>query len=355
MTGRFAVVLSVAFVAWPAAGQQAVELERVATLGRSPGDSEPLITVASRVTRDGRGRYYVAPTAEPGLFSVYGSTGSFLAAVGHAGEGPGEYGLVVRVVPGLGDSVYVFDTGNGRLSTLTPDYDFVRSRPAHHSMVDDAVVLPGHGILVAQVAWTRDAAGLPFHLYSKDEIRSFGARPTERRVTVVEGHWEVRRRVAAARTGDQFWAIRYNEYKLERWTVEGEFIEAIDAEAGWFEAWHDQGQGDVLLSKPAIVGLQRVSSGNLWVLARTPDPDAPELTGDEMLGPSLLHERADAVLELRSPAGGLLAHGRFDEMLMPLAEDLFIRPRETHIGLVELEVVRAVATNQSPQERRQRR
>ena len=63
----------------------------MATLGSAEGTISPG-DFQTGVTRDSRGRYYLAPTVDLAVMAVYDSNGRFLQTIGRQGQGPGEYG-----------------------------------------------------------------------------------------------------------------------------------------------------------------------------------------------------------------------------------------------------------------------
>lgn len=69
---------------------------------------------------DSRGRIYVNDFALAG-FQVFTGSGTFIQQVGSEGEGPGEFTRLPDLRVGPRDSIFVLDSGNGRLTVFSPD------------------------------------------------------------------------------------------------------------------------------------------------------------------------------------------------------------------------------------------
>lgn len=93
-------------------------------LGADAGVHGP--TVESRVARDSRGRFYVAPTYTPGTIAVFTPAGRFQRAFGTEGGGPEEFRGLQNVVVGPGDSLWVVG-GGGRITVVDPEHRIIRS------------------------------------------------------------------------------------------------------------------------------------------------------------------------------------------------------------------------------------
>ena len=140
-----------------------IRLERVAVLG---ADGGPGLTLQTQVVRDGRGRYFAAPTYDPARVAVYDPGGRFVRAFGRQGGGPGEFREIHGLAVAPGDSLYVVDRG-GRVGVVGPAQEPVRGvtlpdRPHDLLVAPPHLVLAPSGLEVRSgpVQWT-DAAGRP--------------------------------------------------------------------------------------------------------------------------------------------------------------------------------------------------
>lgn len=98
--------------------------DRKGTVLRQPGT--PVV--------DNEGRVYV-PDAGYYSVRVFSPNGDFLAEVGRRGEGPGEFQSMNDTVVGAGDSLFVYDRINARISVFSamPELSFQYSIPVKSS------------------------------------------------------------------------------------------------------------------------------------------------------------------------------------------------------------------------------
>src|SRR5262245_55693301 len=82
-----------------------LSIERVVELKARSVRAEPL--PGASVARDNRGRYFVAPTNEPGQVAVFSPEGRHLQSIGRVGDGPGEMKEIRYVQAGRDDSLIV--------------------------------------------------------------------------------------------------------------------------------------------------------------------------------------------------------------------------------------------------------
>ncbi len=79
------------------------------------------------VFEEGERFFYSVPSDFLCEIGIFDKEGRFVRSIGSRGEGPGEYGFIVDVEPGPGDSLYVFDRQNQRVTVLTPEFDVGRT------------------------------------------------------------------------------------------------------------------------------------------------------------------------------------------------------------------------------------
>ena len=146
-----------------------IELEPVVRLGKleDPGSYD----VLADVSRDSRGRYYVAPAQAGDRILVYGPDGTFETTMGPPGDGPGEVSwFIKRMEPGPGDTLYVVDEGLRRMTVFSPEHLLVRAQRLPFSLPADAWVF-GPGEVFLQ-GWhegeTRADERQNFHIYTAD-------------------------------------------------------------------------------------------------------------------------------------------------------------------------------------------
>ncbi len=118
-------ILESTSAAWQEGDEWELSAEPLLEVGVTDGDSLYLFYSIVGVHRSSDGSVVVA-NAGTAEIRFYDAEGRFLNSVGRRGEGPGEYGSIGRV-DFLGDSIFVSDYRNVRLSVLASDGTFVRS------------------------------------------------------------------------------------------------------------------------------------------------------------------------------------------------------------------------------------
>lgn len=97
----------------------------VASIGIAEGEAAYELHRASDAIRMRDGRIIVANSGSSEL-RVFDSTGAYLRSIGREGGGPGEFRGAIRLFPHAGDSLVVYDSGNGRFSVLDSDGRYAR-------------------------------------------------------------------------------------------------------------------------------------------------------------------------------------------------------------------------------------
>lgn len=95
-------------------------------VGDVPGQPEYELYRVSDAVRLSDGRLVIANSGT-GEMRWYSESGEFLRSSGGIGEGPGEFNILSRVVPMVGDSLAAGDLRLRRLSVFGPEGNFVRS------------------------------------------------------------------------------------------------------------------------------------------------------------------------------------------------------------------------------------
>lgn len=290
-----------------------IELERVATISDSadPGALPDFMVYASQ---DRAGRIFVISRKQDRIL-VFDSTGHLMHRLGKAGSGPGEFGVVRRVLHGPGDSTFVSDWGLGRVTVYAPDLTLARTEPIVNQ--PDLVLDDGSFVVAAQVR-TKDLIGYPIHraLGNGNIVRSFGADTPQYRPDLDL----ITTRRAALSGGGKVWSIAPGRYVLEQWDPNsGQRTKAVRVNSTWFKeiaAWPD----DETKRPPAVIlTLWEDRSGIVWVLLRDADLDwrPPERANVERrIGTEEYEMMYDWVLEAVDPASGaIIASKRFRKAL----------------------------------------
>lgn len=322
-----------------------ISLAWVATLG---ADADPLSPSAFQVgvTQDSRGLYYLAPTADLAVMAVYDQNGSFLKALGRAGEGPEEYGFIMRTEVMPGDSLLVLDVGNYRLTVLSPLHAPVRSMRMNGRFTS-AAVLPDGRLLVHGRVRSPERAGFPLHILAPDGriTDSFGSVVPESRRDRPQADL---RQLSAVRDG-KVWTAHLDRYEMELWSLEGELLRSVTRRTEWFQPWDyiDGQELDVSL-QPMTVAVWQDRQERLWTMVRVPAPDARPPTRaraerEQPMPPfDVVDAGHDSIIEVIDPlTGRLLASQRFPQYLMgAIGEDIVYSMRATPEGDLRIDIWR---------------
>jgi hypothetical protein len=119
-------------------GVFAIDTTPVLTLGVSDGNARLMFNLVQSARRQADGTLLVA---DGGSLEVrwYDADGEPVRAVGRRGEGPGEFGGPLSLLPWPGDTVAVLDHGQRRLTLLGAAGEVVRTHP---QAPDDTIALP---------------------------------------------------------------------------------------------------------------------------------------------------------------------------------------------------------------------
>ena len=284
----------------PACNSCSIEVRRIASLGN---DSDPASARRFHVgvSRDSRGRYYVAPMADLAFIAVFDSTGRFLKQLGRRGKGPGEYQYVMMAHVGPNDSLYVLDEFNKRLTVLTPDHSVARIVPVRGTLTH-GFPLPDGRFVAAGRFLTPERLGLPLHLLdSTGVVRSFGATDPSVRSNEFQAQL---RQIALARKGG-VWSARMDRYEVERWTLDGERVSHLAREAAWFPAWTEYSvrPPDIARPKPMLRAIWEDGEGRLWTVTEVAKDNwramRPDPGGEAKIPPLDVYERTtEAMIEV---------------------------------------------------------
>lgn len=266
---------------------------------------------------DSRGRIYASFEQVPDELRAFDQAGRPRGRIGSSGAGPREFLDISEIVVTPGDSLYVFDGGNGRVTILSPDWSVARSFP-FSGWVSDAVRLDGGELVVNLHRATRELVGVPLHLLAADGhiSKSFRVDPMLYRADAPS---MMIRTLTPAADG-RLWAGHESRYVLELWDRTGEMRTRLTRDADWFEPW-DRAP-EISPTQPPTPFLRTISvdsSGRIWTAVLVPDKNYRDALGpatvregqttyDIVKGPEHLY---DTMIEVIDPgAGTVVAHAR---------------------------------------------
>ena len=122
-----------------------IDLVKIAVMGADDPNG-PLNEVPFTMGQDFKGRFYLAWAGATSV-PVFDKVGKFVRHIGSKGSGPGEFLSAGIVHVGIGDTVRVVDSQNGRISLFTPDGRFVKGLSAPIQF-DGATQLPSGEMLL---------------------------------------------------------------------------------------------------------------------------------------------------------------------------------------------------------------
>jgi len=291
--------------------QAQIEIRQAATFGAA-GSGE-ISAYPSAVTRDSRGRYFVAVPHQLPL--VFDANGRFLQSIGRLGDGPNEYRKVVRILVGRGDTLYVVDQWASRITVLSPELRLLRSMSVRE--YDNAVLLTD-GVILA----TSDlSTSLRFDRVSPEGQQLQHYTEAGAPCVTQERCWSRLTRALSSAPDGGFWAApRFHRYELERRSRSGNLLRVLRPASPWYASYDTLTTTSPRVAPQAsIAGLWQDSVGALWVVGNSADPswkdarweDQVRREGVAIQTPVTADELLDGAVEvIDSQSGGVLARRR---------------------------------------------
>lgn len=257
---------------------------------------------------------------------IYDSAGRFVRRIGTTGSGPGEYEgqILLRL---RGDSVYVADGMNGRISVVSVKGEAGRSLELPVPDAQDFLPLRADGYVLNVALPTASGAGFPLHFVSDEgKVRSSGGDelPYTRRTRTSLN------RVLAVATESTFWSGDPNEYVIREWDARGVQHRELRRSVAWFPP-HMPNPGMASRDdpwRPRLSGIQQDSAGLVWVLIQVPDARWQQALrpgtiseGKQYYNLTDYNEYLDTIIEVIDPrTDSLVTSRRFDTALSDLLD-----------------------------------
>lgn len=216
--------------------------------------------------RSNSGRFFATQADGSGVV-VFDPDGSLLATVGGRGQAPGEYQRARTLIPGSGDTVFVFDRGQSRVTVMGPDLEVHGILPAPYP--PDLLLKDGSFVVASQIS-TRDAIGYPIHVVDRQGVvvRSFGTDQPQFRTDL---RATLDRDVALSSDGT-IWSVGAGSYVLERWNPStGERVQRVEVGSDWFVESDRITFDERIRPRPIIEGIWEDTRGLVWVVIRDAD------------------------------------------------------------------------------------
>lgn len=312
------------------------------------------------IARDSRGRYYVAPFSDYEHVGVYGADGEFQRLIdGRTIGQPGGFFFVAEVKVHQ-DTLIVVDRGRRMLSFLPVEGGRPRSVSLGYGP-EGILPLPGGRILTQSALSGPSVIGMPMHLHESDgeHIRTFGRSS---QVISSSAPYDIRRHLAFGDEGArEIWVSWVNQYRLEKWALEGQLLDVIAHEREWFTPWSRYATNLLVTRAPTWFDSIRYDpkDGLLWCLFSVADRDwiPPGDPGREDVptaaAPNQMNEVFDTVVEvLNASSGSIIASKRFDEWITGYlngGQNLYVaRPSPSNEEGSEEDIVKIVSFSLAP-------
>ena len=271
---------------------------------------------AHSVARDGAGNYWIA---QVNSLKVFDAHGNFVADVGRAGQGPGEFETYPGPVFGDRDgNVHVVDNRNRRESIFSPARQLLGDYQLFAHVNDIAAMSDAHVRVVNAHARTSEYVTIPLHLLRRDSVTvSFGGARKEMLIRDLD----LRRKITTDTQGHIISAEVY-DYIVTLWDehgrpiriLEGPSINVVPVQSG---AWTME------TGPPSkIIDLHATADGQLWVM-RT------ERSGS-------WREHAQEVVSPRGVVGMKIKHDDPNNVL------------DTYVDVIDTMTGRILATSAAP-------
>lgn len=301
-------LLSEVIARGPGCASCSLEFEYLGQLG-GPDDTILLSRATMIVARED-GAFIAAPGSQDDDAAVFDSLGATPRPFGRRGDGPGENGRILNVLPWLGDSVVL--AGFSRLTILGGERGEGRTiRVMEVSASPSSVALPAEGIIVRNFVHPPYREFVAFNNEGSIRAEIGPPRPPGAAGDVYESSGQL----GYAQRPHAFWSapLRYR-IQMDLWDArDGSHLKQFQDTVSWFTPHDSADMIQFLLAgndmanppPPAILGLRESSDSVLWLLYNVAARDwAFTDDGSPPLRRHPRREAYDGVLDLRDPATG---------------------------------------------------
>ena len=321
-----------------------IEVTKLVALG---DERNGLISSPFAVRRDASGRFLFVGEAEQAAVLIFDDRGAYEGRMGGKGEGPGDFHTITHIQKWRGDSIGIWDIGNGRIQIYPRDLGSPRIRPVR-ILPRAGLVLPEGRLFVNAIMRNVEQSGYALHELGYDGLvrASFDGTNSFR--------WDrpdIHRRALAASARGGFWAAAQTQYRIIRWSADGEILQELRRTVEWFPDntyyglhWEDKSRPPA----PGLIDVYEDDQGLLWTLIHVPDdewragldgPLRPGMYGEMV--PSIDRNALwDTVLEVLNPSDqSVIARQTVDEALLGWADaSVAYSYRENAVGVPLLDV-----------------
>ena len=297
------------------AGDCRIELEHITRI--TDADDPGILPTEVFWPQETEAGTFVSASLDETQIAEFGPDGRLARVIGRSGQGPGEFGIAVTPIPGPGDTLFVPDLAQGRISMFGPDRALAGTLPMPFFLLP-AFVMPDGSFLVAGQIRTSESIGYPMHVVDREGrvVRSFGTDEPQYRPDL---NHILTRKVAPGQDGT-VWAMAPARYILERWDPStGELLQSTRIRSDWFRESTEPYTDETVRPLPLVVGLWGDEHGLVWTIVRDADVDwapPPRANEHRPVDREQYDRTYDWVIEVVDPGSGrVLASRRFDEAL----------------------------------------
>ncbi|MDT8341432.1 MAG: hypothetical protein RQ751_07965 [Longimicrobiales bacterium] len=257
-----------------------------------------------------------------GEIQLFTLDGVWLRSVGRPGQGPGEFGRDLRVIPTESGGAVVVDRALSRVTVFRADWQV--ERVFHLETRPDAHVIGSEGDLFVHSKPHPSEPG-PVVRFSRVDLETGEVFPIVDGVVVSRlpelrdlDEWKMAAFPDAAFVAAQMW-----EYVITVFDRDGSAILTVARDAKWMpkqniDAEFLEGMGETHPVPPVIRALHTDAAGNLWVYILVPDA-AWRPWPSRRSGPRWATATYDTRVEIIDLGSRrVLASGRFDEVIAPV-------------------------------------
>lgn len=290
----------------------------------STNSSAPLQSCGVGALPDGR--FISAGLVGGGQLAVYDPrSGGVSELVGRPGEGPGEFGRAVHLLPDDDpESTLVVDVLNQRVSRL--DSTLALAGMWSLPIRPVAQAYTGNGVFVLH-QWNLTGQDPRFVGVDSTGTTTFTSHEGDPGVVVAPDSPGLDQWIVTSNTGPGFLAANVWHYRITRFDGEGRAVERFFREVAWMpapelrEGFRD-GMHTERPAPPVLTHMRVDGAGRLWTFVVLPDTEwsAGPYDGPDP-GPAWMRRTFDTVVEVVDlEAAAVLASGRFDEVVAPVCD-----------------------------------
>ncbi|MCI0434385.1 MAG: hypothetical protein L0271_12215 [Gemmatimonadetes bacterium] len=292
------------------------------TLGRVV-NHPPLGSIVG-IVRDSSGGFLVADTA--GVYR-FDEEGRFSGRLGPQNHDTDAFWWIQGFIR-TGNTLAVFDERRAQLVLLSLAGDRLGSQPIPSR--PEAVFPLGDGrVIAASPMDMHDGVRHHLEVLAKDGRRD---RLIPSAPDLPDLATRARRGPRLNRSRNGFWVAWRGEYRVERYSVDGDFEQVITRDVRWFAGSTTSSSypRPGVPPAPRLEGIHEDAAGRLWTLTWIADPGwvdaghfrrARLVEGTHLFVGQLEHYYDTVIEVLDGESGRLIAQGRFDELITHFVDD----------------------------------